>query len=174
MKVPGGAGVQGNNNFVFVMIRRLPRSARCPYATLYRSIWDMYYTGGTLPFFNCENTNNTAGTDGSLFLQNGQMGQGAGGYNMPGLPGNAMTNGWHRLAFAVDLSQNLITKAVDGIQAHDWVSAANSLDAARRAWQPTVNLFSDADTDDHDATVYVDSIQVTVGKPSDPYIQALA
>jgi hypothetical protein len=128
----------------------------------------MYYNGGTLPFFNCQNTNN-APADGSLFLQNGQMGQGSGGYVML----ENITNGWHRLAFAVDLSQNLITKWVDGVKQQDWVSAANSLDTARRAWQHTVLLFADGDGDDHDATVYVDSIQVSVGKLSDAAMIAL-
>ena len=98
MKVPGGAGVQGNNNFGYVMNHQISPNGGGTKVNQYTIIWDMYYTGGTLPFFNCENTNNTAGTDGSLFLQGGQMGQGAGGYNMPGLPGNAMTNGWHRMA----------------------------------------------------------------------------
>src|SRR5437899_10409848 len=107
-----GAGVQGNNNFGYVMDHQIWPNGGGTRVNQYTIIWDMYYTGGTLPFFNCENTNNA--TDGSLFLQGGQMGQGAGGYDMPGLPGNAMTNGWHRLAFAVDLSQNLITKWVDG------------------------------------------------------------
>jgi len=84
-----------------------------------------------------------------------------------------ITNGWHRLAFAVDLSQNLITKWVDGVKQQDWVGAANSLDTARRAWQHTVLLFADGDGDDHDATVYVDSIQVSAGKLSDAAMTAL-
>jgi hypothetical protein len=128
----------------------------------------MYYSGGTLPFFNCQNTNN-APADGSLFLQNGQMGQGSGGYVML----QDIGTGWHRIGFAVDLSQNLITKWVDGVKQQDWVSAANALDAPRRAWQQTVLLFADGDGDDHDATVYVDSIQVSVGKLSDAAMVAL-
>src|SRR5262249_44904226 len=105
-----------------------------------------------------------------LFLQNGQMGQGSGGYGMD--HGN-ITPGWHRLAFAVDLSQNLITKWVDGIKAQDWISGANGLDAARRAWQHTVLLFADGDGDDHDATIYVKSIQVRNGKLTDAQMVAL-
>ena len=136
----------------------------------YTIIYDMYYSGGTLPFFQCQNTNNANGTDGSLFLQGGAMGQGSGGYNMN--HGNVGT-GWHRLALAVDLSKNLITKWVDGVKADDWVSSANGLDAARRAWQPEVSLFSDCDGDDHNATVYVKSIQVSSGKLSDAQMMAL-
>ena len=37
----------------------------------------------------------------------------------------------------------------------------------------TVLLFADGQRDDHNATVYVDSIQVSVGKRSDAYMQAL-
>ena len=169
MKVPGGAGVNGNNNFGYIMDHQIAPNGGGNLVNQYTIIWDMYYPGsGTIPFFNCQNTNN-APADGSLFLQNGQMGQGSGGYVM-------LTNigaGWHRVAFAVDLSQTLITKWVDGIKQQDWVSAANGLDAARRAWQHTVLLFADGDGDDHDATVYVDSIQVSVGKRSDAYMEAL-
>lgn len=141
----------------------------------YTIIYDLYYQGGVIPFFQCQNTNMPHGIDGSLFLQNGTMGQGSGGYTMNN--GN-VTTGWHRLAFAVDLSQNLITKWVDGVKAQDWVSSANSLDAARRAWQPNVILFGDNDGpsnsgDDHSGSIYVKSIQVSVGKRSDGWMQAL-
>jgi len=170
MKVPGGAGVNGNNNFGYIMNHQIAANGGGKLVNQYTIIWDMYYPGsGVIPFFECQNTN-LAGTDGSLFLQGGAMGQGSGGYVMNN--GN-ITNGWHRLAFAVDLSQNLITKWVDGIKAQDWVSSANSLDAPRRAWQPTVLLFADGDGDDHDTTVYVKSIQVSNGKLSDAYMEAL-
>jgi hypothetical protein len=169
MKVPGGAGVNGNNNFGYIMDHGISPNGGGVKVNQYTIIYDMYYSGGTLPFFNCENTNN-APADGSLFLQNGQMGQGSGGYVMNR---GDITTGWHRLAFAVDLSQNLITKWVDGVKAQDWVSSANALDAARRAWQHTVLLFADGDGDDHDATIYVKSIQVSVGKLSDAQMVAL-
>jgi len=169
MKVPGGAGVNGNNNFGYICDPQIGPNGGGTKVNQYTIIWDMYYTSGTLPFFNCENTNN-APADGSLFLQNGQMGQGSGGYVMDN--GN-ITSGWHRLAFAVDLSQNLITKWVDGVKAQDWVSAANALDAPRRAWQHTVLLFADGDGDDHDAAVYVNSIQISHGKLSDAQMEAL-
>jgi hypothetical protein len=81
--------------------------------------------------------------------------------------------GWHRIAFAVDLSQNLITKWVDGVKAQDWVSSANALDTPRRAWQPTVLLFADGDGDDHSMACYVKSIQVQIGKASDAWMEAL-
>jgi len=108
--------------------------------------------------------------DGSLFIQNGDMGQGSGGYTMNNGP---ITEGWHRVAFAADLSQNLITKWVGGVKAQDWVSSANSLDTPRRAWQPIVLLFADGDGDDHTAGVYVKSIQASSGKLSDAWMEAL-
>jgi hypothetical protein len=169
VKVPGGTGVNGNNNFGYICDHQIGPNGGGVKVNRYTIIWDMYYTSGTLPFFNCENTNN-APADGSLFLQNGQMGQGSGGYVMNN--GN-ITAGWHRLAFAVDLSQNLITKWVDGVKAQDWISAANALDAPRRAWQHTLLLFADGDGDDHDATVYVNSIQISLGKLSDAQMEAL-
>jgi hypothetical protein len=168
MKVPGGAGINGNNNFGYIMDHQISPNGGGTLVNQYTIIWDMYYAGGTLPFFNCQNTNN-APADGSLFLQNGQMGQGTGGYVMK----QNISTGWHRVAFAVDLSQSLITKWVDGVKQQDWVSSANALDTARRAWQHTVLLFADGDGDDHDATVYVKSIQVSDGKMSDAQMAAL-
>jgi hypothetical protein len=168
VKIPGGAGVNGNNNFGYIMDHQIAPNGGGTLVNQYTIIWDMYYSGGTIPFFNCQNTNN-APADGSLFLQNGQMGQGTGGYVML----QNIGTGWHRIAFAVDLSKNLITKWVDGIKQQDWVSSANALDTARRAWQHTVLLFADGDGDDHDATVYVDSIQVSAGKLSDAAMTAL-
>jgi len=170
MKVPGGPGINGNNNFGYIMDHQIAPNGGGAKVNQYTIIWDIYYSGGTFPFFNCENPTNNAPADGSLFLQDGAMGQGPGGYTME--HGN-ISVGWHRLAFAVDLSQNLITKWVDGVKAQDWVSSSNGLDAARRAWQPTVLLFADGDGDDHDGTVYMKSIQVSRGKLSDPQMQAL-
>ena len=171
IKVPGGAGVNGNNNFGYIMDHQIGPNGGGTLVNQYTIIWDMYWPGGngTIPFFNCQSTNNT--TDGSLFISNGgAMGQGGGGYTMNH---GGITAGWHRVAFAVDLSQNLITKWVDGVKAQDWVSGANGLDAARRGWQHTVLLFADGDGDDHDATVYVKSIQVSAGKMNDAQMAAL-
>ena len=168
IEVPGGPGVNGNNNFGYIMNHQISPNGGGTRVNQYTIIMDMYYQGKTLPFFNCQNTNNT--TDGSLFLQNGTMGQGSGGYVMNN--GNIGT-GWHRIAFSVDLAQNLVTKWVDGVKAQDWVSSANSLDAARRSWQPTVLLFADGDGDDHDATVFLNSLQVRNGRLTDPQMAAL-
>jgi len=163
MTVPG----EISSSLAYIMDHGIAPNGGGTRVNQYTIIYDMYYEGGTLTFFNCQSTNNT--TDGSLFLQGGQMGQGSGGYTMDN--GN-VTNGWHRLAFAVDLSQNLITKWVDGVKAQDWVSPANALDTPRRAWQPTVLLFADGDGDDR-APCAVKSIQVSAGKLSDAAMEAL-
>ena len=170
MMVPAVSGAV-EDNFGYIMDHQIAANGGGTKVNQYTIIWDMYWPGGggVIPFFNCQNTNNVP-DDGSLFLQGGSMGQGGGGYVMDNGP---VTAGWHRLAFAVDLSQTLITKWVDGVKAQDWVSSANGLDAARRAWQPTVLLFADGQRDDHNATVYVRSIQVGVGKRSDAYMKAL-
>ena len=165
-------------NYGFMMTPLISPNGGGTLVNQYTIIWDMYWPGsGVIPFFNCQNTNQPHGTDGSLFLQGNAMGQGGGGYNMPGVPGG-VTQGWHRLAFAVDLSQQLITKWVDGVKADDWVSSANGLDAARRALQANVVLFGDNDGpnnsgDDHSTSVYVKSIQINNGKLSDAYMEAL-
>ncbi len=145
--------------------RSRPMAAANP-PNQYTIIWDMYYTAGTtLPMFNCQNTNNT--TDGSIFLQNGDLGQGSGGYVMK----SPVTTGWHRIALATDLASGLITKWVDGVKQQDWTG--QSLDAPRRAWQQTVLLFADGDGDDHTGICYVKSIQVHNGKLSDAEMVAL-
>jgi len=172
MKVPAitplGAAVE--NNFGYIMDHQIAPNGGGVKVNQYTIIWDLYYAGSDFPFFNCQNTNNVP-DDGSLFMNpGGAMGQGGDGYTMNHGP---VTVGWHRLAFAVDLTQNLITKWVDGVKAQDWVSPNNGLDAARRAWQHTVLLFADGQADDHGGTVYVDSIQVSAGKRSDAYMEAL-
>ena len=117
----------------------------------YTIIWDMYCPGGgTLPVLQLPEHEQRAGGRQPLPARH-RDGPGERRLRHAGRARGA-TQGWHRLAFAVDLSQNLITKWVDGVKAQDWVSSANGLDAARRAWQHTVLLFADGDGDDHDAT----------------------
>jgi hypothetical protein len=164
MEVPGAI----SSSLAYIMNHGIAPNGGGKLVNQYTIIYDMYYEGGTLTFFNCQSTNNT--TDGSLFLQSGDMGQGSGGYTMNNGP--VSTTNWHRLAFAVDLTQNLITKWVDGVKAQDWVSSANGLDAPRRAWQPTVLLFADGDGDDR-APCAVKSIQVSNYKLSDAAMEAL-
>ncbi|MHB8522355.1 MAG: hypothetical protein ACYDH9_16565 [Limisphaerales bacterium] len=124
-------------------------------------------TGSAASIIQIQSTNNT--TDGSLFWQGNNMGQGQGGYNGKG----TFTRGaWHRATFAVDLALNppLITKYVDGIKQDDWVQSG--LDLPRRSLQPTAVLFGDGDGDDR-SLLYVKSIQIRSGKLSDAQLAEL-
>src|SRR5438270_1487758 len=75
MKVPGGAGVNGNNNFGYIMDHQIGANGGGTRVNQYTIIWDMYYTNGRIPLFNSPNTNNAS--DGSFVLQTGTMGQGS-------------------------------------------------------------------------------------------------
>ncbi len=109
-----------------------------------------------------DTTNNTS--DGDLFWQQGNFGQGGGGYNGYG---TFSAGSWHRVCAAYDMAANppVVTKYVDGIKQDDW-TANQALDAARRALQPTAVLFGDGDQDER-RTMWVNSIQIRAGKLSD-------
>src|ERR1019366_4656641 len=83
---------------------------------VYTIIFDIFKNGGTTTLFNCQNTNNT--TDGSIFWQGNDIGQGTGGYVDKG---TATPGTWHRIALAADLAASppVITKFVDGIKQQD-------------------------------------------------------
>jgi hypothetical protein len=162
MKVPGDI----SSSIAYIMDHQIPPNGGGQLVNVYTIIMDAYFTG-TMSLFNCQNTNNT--TDGSIFWQGNQLGQGTGGYN--GL-GTATANAWHRIALAADMGAHppVITKFVDGIKQEDWVQSG--LDLPRRSWQHTVLLFADGDGDDR-ATTYVRSIQVSSTKLSDAQLVAL-
>ena len=118
-----------------------------------------------------DSTNNT--TDGDLFWQGNNFGQGTGGYNGTG----AFTPGqWHRIVAAYDEAANppVVTKFVDGIKQDDW-TANQGLDNARRALLPTAILFADGDLPNPDERRewWVNSIQIRAGKLSDAEMVAL-
>jgi len=165
------------SSYGFIMTPEIAPNGGGTLVNQYTIIFDMFIpttNSGTMTLFECQNTNMPEGTDGSMFLQNGDVGQGSGGYTMNNGP---VGYGWHRIGLAADLSKNLITKWVDGVKAQDWVSSANGLDAPRRAWQTNVLLFADNDGgttgDDNTLSVYVKSIQVSSGKASDAQMMAL-
>jgi hypothetical protein len=91
-------------------------------------------------------TSSTANTDdGDLFWQGNNFGQGTGGYTGYG---SFTAGAWHRVVAAYDLAATppVVTKYVDGIKQADWIyttgtNLAHSLDAPRRALQPTAILF---------------------------------
>ena len=113
-----------------------------------------------------DDLNNTS--DGDLFWQGNNFGQGQGGYVGTGIftPGE-----WHRVSIAVDLAANpsVVTKFVDGIKQDDW--STDGLDG-RRALQEYAILFADGDQDER-RVWYVNSIQVHSRKLSDAELTAL-
>jgi hypothetical protein len=161
---PGGAATT-DNNYGLIMQHNISPNGGGKLVNEYTIIMDFYYPGGTETWFNCQNTNNT--TDGSIFIQNGDIGQGSGGYNMvSALAGNA----WHRIALSVDLAGGVITKYADGVIQNVWTQTG--LDLARRAWQPDVLLFADGDGDDK-GQIYVSSVQVRSGAMTHAQLLAL-
>ena len=109
-------------------------------------------------------------SDGDLFWQGSNFGQGGGGYNGTG----AFTAGaWHRVVAAYDEAATppVVVKYVDGIFQDNW-TANQGLDAARRAMLPTVLLFGDGDQDERRA-MWVNSVQFRSGRLSNSDIEAL-
>jgi len=110
-------------------------------------------------------------TDGDLFWQGNNFGQGTGGYNGAG----TFTAGeWHRVAIAYDEAATpaFAAKYVDGIKQDDW-TAGHALDNDRRSLAPTAILFADGDGDTERRKMWVNSIQIRAGKLSDAEIVAL-
>jgi len=110
-------------------------------------------------------------SDGDLFWQNNNFGQGGGGYN--GVGSFTPTN-WHRVVAAYDeaAATPVVTKYVDGIKQDDW-TANQGLDNARRAMLPTAYLFADGNPTDERRQMWVKSVQIREGKLSDAQIVAL-
>ncbi len=109
--------------------------------------------------------------DGDLFWQQGNFGQGGGGYNGKG---TFTAGAWHRVAAAYDLAANppVVVKYVDGIKQDDW-TANLSLDGDRRALQPWgAILFGDGDQDER-REMFVNSIQIRAGRLSDAELALL-
>jgi len=103
--------------------------------------------------------------DATYFWQDSNMGQGGGGYNGDG---SFTSDEWHRIGFAVDLPNGVITKWVDGILQDEW--RPQSRDHIRRAMEPDVIFFYDVD---ERSSWYVNSIQFLDGQLSDEEMMAL-
>lgn len=165
MQVPGDL----TRNIGYVMTHRIAPNGGGTRVNQYTLIMDILMSpGGAAALLQTSSLNNS--DDGDLFWQGNNVGQGTGGYNGYGTftPGE-----WHRMAVAYDLAANppVVTKYVDGIKQDDWIyttgtNLAHSLDAPRRAMQPTAILFGDGDQDERH-TLWVNSIQVRSGKLSD-------
>jgi hypothetical protein len=130
---------------------------------------------GAASLLQTSSLNNT--DDGDLFWQGSNFGQGPGGYVGTG---QFTAGDWHRVAAAYNLAANppVVTKYVDGIFQHDWIytsgtNLAHSLDAPRRALQPTALLFADGDQDERRA-MWVNSIQVRSSPLSKAELAALS
>lgn len=108
--------------------------------------------------------------DGDLFWQNGNFGQGEGGY---GGTGRFTAGAWHRIAAAYDMAANppVVVKYVDGIKQDEW-TAGSSLDHPRRTLAPYAILFADGDADQR-REIFVNSIQIRPGRLSDGQLALL-
>ena len=129
--------------------------------------------GGASAIIQASPTKNPG--DATFFWQDGNMGQGGGGYNgdgsfFPWIEGvTPDEDAWHRIAFAVDLAdEKVITKWVDGVLQDEWVP--QSTDHIRRSMEQEAILFYDVD---ERSPWYVNSIQILDGKLSNEEMEAL-
>ena len=105
--------------------------------------------------------------DATFFWQDGNMGQGGGGYNGDG---SFTSDEWHRIGFSVDLSSEspVITKWVDGILQDEWTPQVK--DHIRRSMEPEIIFFYDVD---ERSSWYVNSVQFLDGMLSNEEMEAL-
>jgi hypothetical protein len=123
--------------------------------------------GGAASLLQMSPLNNT---DGDLFWQDNNFGQGGNGYGGTGIftPGE-----WHRVAIAYDEAATPAhaIKYVDGVFQQDW-TAGHALDNDRRSLAPTSILFADGD-DNERRKIWVNSVQIRVGALSQAELAAL-
>ena len=161
VKVPGTL----DRRIGFVMDHGIKPNGGGTKVNQYTLIYDIYVDQagpGAASLLQVDSTSNT--TDGDLFWQGSNFGQGTDGYKGRG----TFTAGeWHRVIAAYDEAATppVVAKFVDGIKQDDW-TANQGLDAARRALLPTAILFGDGDQDER-RIMYVNSVQVRAGRISD-------
>ena len=137
----------------------------------YTLIMDVYVATSGPGAASLWRVNKNGSSDGDLFWQGSNFGQGGGGYNGK----KTFTAGaWHRVVAAYDEAANppVVTKYVDGIKQDDW-TANQGLDAARRAMGPVAYLFADGTPTDERREMFVNSVQIRAGKLSDAQIVLL-
>jgi hypothetical protein len=171
MNVPGDTG-PGSRNIGYVMAHGIQPNGGGTRVNQYTLIFDvMISTAGPGAASMLQVTDPAVNlTDGDLFWQGNNFGQGANGYNGTG----QFTPGvWHRVIAAYDEAANppVVTKYVDGIKQDDW-TANQGLDNDRRALLPTALLFADGDQDER-REWWVSSIQIRDGKLTDAQMVAL-
>jgi hypothetical protein len=167
MKVPGDL----SNQIGYLMDHGIKPNGGGTKVNQYTIIMDVLVATsgpGAASLLQISSLNNT--DDGDLFWQGSNFGQGGGGYNGTG---QFTAGAWHRVVAAYDeaASPPVVTKYVDGIKQDDW-TANQGLDNPRRALQPTAILFGDGDQDER-REMWVNSIQIRVGKLSDAEMVAL-
>jgi hypothetical protein len=168
MKVPGDS----SPDVGYIMAHGIAPNGGGTKVNQYTLIMDVLIdtTGpGAASLIRISNTNLNNTSDGDLFWQGNNFGQGSEGYKGTGIftPGE-----WHRVVAAYDeaATKPVVTKFVDGVKQDDW-TANQGLDNARRALQPLAILF--CDNGDERRTMWVSSIQIRSTKLSDAEIVAL-
>jgi len=167
IKVPGTL----DRRIGYVMTHRIAPNGGGTKVNQYTLLFDIFVEAsgpGAASLLQTSSLSNT--DDGDLFWQGNNFGQGGNGYKGTG----QFTAGeWHRVIAAYDEAANppVVTKFVDGIYQDNW-TANQSLDAARRALQPTAILFGDGDQDER-RVMYASSIQIRAGKLTDDEMVAL-
>ena len=103
-------------------------------------------------------------SDGDLFVNNGN------GIGISGqYQGKVVADTWHRLAFAINLSDKSVSKYIDGVLVNKQTLGAGS--DARWSLLPTALLFTDEDGETSGGLV--NSVQIRNGTLSDAEIAAL-
>ena len=117
MKVPGDL----SNKIGYIMRHGIAPNGGGTKVNQYTLIYDVMVAEAASPgaasMIQIDDLNNTS--DGDLFWQGSNFGQGQGGY--VGTT-NFTAGAWHRVAMAVDLAAqpSVITKFVDGVKQDDW------------------------------------------------------
>jgi hypothetical protein len=171
MHVPGDTGA-GSRNIAYIMEHGIPPNGGGTRVNQYTIIFDLIVgsTGAGAASMLQVTDPDVNVTDGDLFWQGNNFGQGGNGYNGTG----AFTPGaWHRVIAAYDEAANppVVTKYVDGIFQDDW-TANQGLDNDRRTMLPTALLFADGDQDER-REWWVNSIQIRAGALSKAQMAAL-
>jgi hypothetical protein len=165
MRVPGDL----SNRIGYTMRHGISPNGGGTRVNQYTLIFDVLISAtgpGAASMIQIDDPNNTS--DGDLFWQGNNFGQGQGGYNGTSI---FTPDEWHRVSIAVDLAATppVVTKFVDGVKQDDWRTDARD---GRRALREFAVLFADGDQNEQ-RVWYVNSIQIREGKLSDAELEAL-
>lgn len=167
MRVPGDL----SRNIGYIMHHGIALNGGGTKVNQFTLVMDVYVaTAGSFAASLLQVSSQSNTDDGDLFWQQGNFGQGGGGYNGQG---TFTAGSWHRVVAAYDLAAStpVVVKYVDGIFQDNW-TANQSLDAARRALQPTAVLFGDGDQDER-REWWVNSVQIRAGRLSNAEIESM-